>query len=48
MTKFKTGTILTGQVMDCQVHAIGKAIRPLSTDLVTINQIPQSFVIQTL
>ena len=29
MTKFQAGTILTSQVMDCQVHAIGKAIRPL-------------------
>ena len=29
MTKFQVGTILTSQVMDCQVHAIGKAIRSL-------------------
>ena len=35
MTKFQAGTILTSQVMDCQVHAIGKAIRPLFADLVT-------------
>ena len=28
MTKFQAGTILTSQVMDCQVHAIEKAIRP--------------------
>ena len=30
MTKFQAGTILTSQVMDCQVHAIGKAINPFS------------------
>ena len=30
MTKFQTGTILTSQVMDCQVHTIGKTIRPFS------------------
>ena len=35
MTTFQAGTILTSQVMDCQVHAIGKAIRPLFADLVT-------------
>ena len=35
MTKFQDGTILTSQVMDCQVHAIGKAIRPLFADPVT-------------
>ena len=29
MTKVQAGTILTSQVMDCQVHTIGKAIRPL-------------------
>ena len=37
MTKFQAGTILTSQVMDCQVHAIGKVIRPLFVDLVTNN-----------
>ena len=30
MTKFLAGTMLISQVMDCQVHAIGKAIRSLS------------------
>jgi len=29
VTKFCAGIILTGQVMDCQTYAIGKAIRPL-------------------
>ena len=28
MTKFQAGIILTSQVMDCQVHAIRKAINP--------------------
>ena len=32
MTKFQAGTIHT---MDCQEHAIGKAIRPLFADLET-------------
>ena len=36
VTKFQDGTILTSQVMDCQVYAIGKAIRPLFADLVTL------------
>ena len=35
MTKFQAGTILTSQVMDCQVHAIGNAIIHLIADLVT-------------
>ena len=35
MNKFQAGTILTCQVMDYQVYAIGKAIRLLITDLVT-------------
>ena len=36
VTKFQAGTILlTSQVMDCQVHAIGKAIRPLFADPIT-------------
>ena len=34
MTKFQAGTIRTSQVMDCQVHAIGKA-GPLFADPVT-------------
>ena len=37
MTKFQAGIILTSQVMDYQVHAIGKAIRPLFTDPVAYN-----------
>jgi len=36
VTKFDVSTILTSQVMDCQIHEIGKAIRPLFADLVTI------------
>ena len=36
MTKFQAGTVHTSQVMDCQVHATGKAIRPLFADPVTI------------
>ena len=28
MTKFQAGIVLTSQVMNCQVHAIGKAINP--------------------
>ena len=36
MTKFQTGTIFTSQVMDFQLHAIGKAIRPLFADPVTV------------
>ena len=35
MTKFQAATILSSHVMDCQVHAIGKTIRLLFTDLVT-------------
>ena len=35
MTKFQAGTILTSLVMDYQVHAIGKAIRPLFSNPVT-------------
>ena len=35
MTKFQAGTILTSQVMDCLVHAIGKAISPFFADPVT-------------
>ena len=37
MTKFQASTILASQVVDCQVHAIGKAIRPLFTHPVTYN-----------
>ena len=33
--KFQTGTMLTSQVMDSQIHAIEKAIRPLFADPVT-------------
>jgi len=35
VTKFLAGTILTCHKMDSQMHSIGKAIRPLFTDLVT-------------
>ena len=35
MAKFQAGAILSLQVMDCQVHSIGKAIRPLFADLFT-------------
>ena len=35
MIKCQVSTILTSQVMDCQVHAIGKATRPLFADPVT-------------
>ena len=35
VTKFQTGTMLTSQVMDSQIHAIEKAIRPLFADPVT-------------
>ena len=35
LIKFQTGTIFTSQVMCCQVHAIGQAIRLLFADPVT-------------
>ena len=35
VTKFQAITMLTHQVMDCQVHAIGKAIQPLFAYLIT-------------
>ena len=35
MTKFCNGTLITMEVMGCQVHAIGRAIRPFFTDPVT-------------
>ena len=35
VTKFQTCTMLTSQVMDSQIHAIKKAIRPLFADPVT-------------
>ena len=34
-TKFQGGRIFTNKVMGCQVHVIGKAIRPLFADQVT-------------
>jgi len=34
--KLDISTLLTSQVTDCQIHVIGKAIRPLFADLVTI------------
>ena len=33
--QISAGTILTSQVMDCQMHVIGKAIRPLLAESVT-------------
>ena len=36
MTKFQVGTMLTCHTMDGQTHSIGKAIRPLFADPVTI------------
>ena len=36
-TKLYAYTILTNQVIDYQTYAIGKAIRPLFADRVTIN-----------
>jgi len=33
--EFQEGTFITMEVIDFQVHAIGKAIRPLFADLVT-------------
>jgi len=35
VTEFQDGTFITLEVMGCEVHAIGKAIRPLFTDPVT-------------
>ena len=35
MTEFEDGTLITMEAMGYQVHAIGKAIRPLFTDPVT-------------
>ena len=34
--EFQGDTVLTSEVMNCQVHVIGKAIRPLFADPVTI------------
>ena len=34
-TKFQSNTVFIGQVTDCQVHAIEKAIKPLFADWVT-------------
>jgi len=36
VTKFDVSPILTNQLMDCQIHEIGKAIRPFFTDPVTL------------
>jgi len=41
VTKFHDGTFITMEVIGCQVRAIGKAVRPTFTDLVT-NVDPQS------
>jgi len=38
VTEFQDGTFITMEVMGCQIHAIGKAIRPLSADPVTYMQ----------
>jgi len=35
VTKFQDGIVITTEVMGCQVHAIGKAIRPIFADPVT-------------
>ena len=35
LTEFQDSTVITMEVMGCQVHAIGKAIRPLFADPVT-------------
>jgi len=35
VTEFQDGTVITKEVMGCQVNAIRKAIRPLFADLVT-------------
>jgi len=35
VNKFDASTLLTSQGKDYQIHVIGKAIRPLFTDLVT-------------
>ena len=35
MTKCQAGTIRTSHVMGCQVHTIGKTIRPLFEDPIT-------------
>ena len=34
-TKFQDGTLFPSQAMSCQVHAIGKIVKPIFTDLVT-------------
>jgi len=36
VTKLHTDTILTGQIMDCQMHAIGKAIRQIRLQLLCV------------
>jgi len=36
VTESQDGNFIVMEVMGCQVHVIGKAIRPLFTDLVTI------------
>ena len=36
MTEFQDGNFIVMEVIGCQVHAIGKAIRPLFADLVTL------------
>ena len=37
MTEFQDGTLITMEVMGCQMHAIGKVIRTLFSDPCTCN-----------
>ena len=46
MTEFKDGTLITMEVMGCQVHVIGKAIGPLFADPVTFYEICNNTVLQ--
>ena len=40
MTEFQDGTLIT--IMDCQMYAIGKAIRPILADLVTYREMSRA------
>ena len=42
MTEFQDDTFITMEFMGCQVHAIGKAIRPLLTDPATYSNLQYS------
>ena len=46
MTKCQAGTILKSKIMNCQVHAIGNALRPLFADPVTFLEFPFSLDFQ--